>query len=137
MPDQNRALPEPQPKRQRQEQEGEYDGNHIPWKTFEPQSEPYLHHETNTTEEMQHVIETVNEGHIKHMTQIHSEQSNLAPPEIPPKSIAAAKAGKASIPQPKYVEDTFKRPRSTSLPQQTEPYAQMIPPVTNSANEEV
>ncbi|KAJ5202597.1 hypothetical protein N7449_004676 [Penicillium cf. viridicatum] len=129
MPDQKRALPEPQPKRQKQEQEGEYDDNHIPWKTFETQSEQYLHHETSTTEEMQHAIEPANEEHIKHMTQMHSEKGNLAPHETPPKSIAAANAEKASISQPKYVENTFERPRSTSVPQPTELYAQMIPPV--------
>lgn len=128
-PDQKRALPEPQPKRQKQEQEGEYDDNHIPWKTFETQSEQYLHHETSTTEEMQHTIEPTNEEHIKHMTQMHSEQGNLAPHEASLKSIAAANAEKASISQPKYVENTFEWPRSTSVPQPTELYAQMIPPV--------
>ncbi|KAI1829072.1 hypothetical protein DTO027I6_10003 [Penicillium roqueforti] len=130
MPDRNRALPEPQPKRQKQEQEGEYDGNHILWKTFQPQSEQYLHHETSTTEEMQHAVRPVNEGHIKRMTQMHSEQGNLTP-EIPPKFIAAANAGKALIPQPKYVEDTFERSRSTSVPRLADLYAQMIPPVAN------
>ncbi|CAG8121950.1 unnamed protein product, partial [Penicillium nalgiovense] len=111
MPDQKRALPEPQPKRQNQEQEGEYEDNHIPWKTFELQSEQYLHHESSTSKEMQHAIEP-----------------HLMRP--PPKSIAAANAEKALIFQPKHVEETFERPRSTSVPQPTEPYAQMNPPAS-------
>jgi hypothetical protein len=137
MPDQKRALPEPRPKRQNQEQEGEYEDNHIPWKTFELQSEQYLHHESSTSKEMQHAIEPINGERVKHMSQKHSEQGNLAPHEAPPKSIAAANAEKASIFQPKHVEETFERPRSTSVPQPTEPYAQMIPPVINSNYEEI
>jgi hypothetical protein len=137
MPDQKHALPEPQPKRQKQEQEGEYEDNHIPWKTLERQSEQYLHHESSTRKEMQHTIEPANEEHIKHTSHIHSEQGNLAPHEAPPKSIAAANAEKASIFQTKHVEDTFQRPRCTSVPQTTEPYVQMIPPVTNSNYEEI
>ncbi|CAG8165551.1 unnamed protein product, partial [Penicillium nalgiovense] len=129
MPDQKHALPEPQPKRQTQEQEGEYEDNHIPWKTFERQSEQCLHHESSTNKEMQHAIEPANEEHIKHMSQRHFEQGNLGPHEVPPKG-AVANVEKASIFQPKHVKGTFERPRSTSVPQPTEPYAQMIPPAS-------
>ena len=85
---------------------------------------------------MQHTIEPANEEHIKHMSQRHSEQGNLGPHEVPPKG-ATANVEKASIFQPKHVKGTFERPRSTSVPQPTEPYAQMIPPVTNSNYEEI
>lgn len=136
MPDQKRALPEPQPKRQKQEQEGEYDDNHIPWKAFEPQSEQYLQHENSTTEELQHTIEPGNDADIKHLDQSQSGKGDLAPHETSPKSIAATIAEKTSISQPKYgraaVEDIPDWPRSISVSQPTEFYAQRNPPVINS-----
>lgn len=95
MPDQKRALPEPQPKRQNQEQEGEYEDNHIPWKTFELQSEQYLHHESSTSKEMQHAIEPVNGERIKHMSQKYPDQGNLAPHEAPPKEYCGCECGES------------------------------------------
>ncbi|KAJ6163711.1 hypothetical protein N7497_003690 [Penicillium chrysogenum] len=131
MSDQKPALPEPRSKQQKQKQERASDEYHFRWRAFEPQSEQFSRYETSTNEEMQHAMEPANEEHLKHMSQRHSEQSNLGPHEVPPKD-AAANVEKASIFQPKHVKGTFERPRSTSVPQPTEPYAQTIPPVTNS-----
>ncbi|CAI7635164.1 unnamed protein product [Penicillium palitans] len=123
------AKREPQPKRQKQVQEGEFGELQIPWKAFEPQSEQYLQHENSTTEDLQHIIEPGNDADIKHVDQSQSGKGDLAPHETSPKSDAAANAEKASISQPKYVENTFERPRSTSVPQTAKLYAQIIPPV--------
>ncbi|KAJ5245012.1 hypothetical protein N7489_005108 [Penicillium chrysogenum] len=128
---------EPRSKQQKQKQERASDEYHFRWRAFEPQSEQFSRYETSTNEEMQHAMEPANEEHIKHMSQRYSEQGSLSPHETPPKSIAAAKAEKASIFQPKHVEDTSERPRSTPVPQPTELYAQMIPPVINSNYEEI
>ncbi|CAG8897819.1 unnamed protein product [Penicillium nalgiovense] len=128
--DQKPALPEPRSKQQKQKQERASDEYHFRWRAFEPQSEQFSRYETSTNEEMQHAMEPANEEHIKHMSQRYSEQGSLSPHETPPKSIAAAKAEKASIFQPKHVEDTSERPRSTPVPQPTELYAQMIPPAS-------
>ncbi|KZN94217.1 hypothetical protein EN45_044070 [Penicillium chrysogenum] len=128
--DQKPALPEPRSKQQKQKQERASDEYHFRRRAFEPQSEQFSRYETSTNEEMQHAMEPANEEHIKHMSQRYSEQGSLSPHETPPKGIAAAKAEKASIFQPKHVEDTSERPRSTPVPQPTELYAQMIPPAS-------
>ena len=138
--DRKPALPEPQPKRQKrngqkQKQQGELSDNYISWKAFEPQSEQSLQYETSSAEETQCIIEPARKAYIKHLDQRYPGEHNLEPHEMPPKSIAAVIAEKASISQPKYshaaVEDILERPGSTSVSQPNELYAQMTPPVIN------
>lgn len=84
---------------------------------------------------MQHIIEPAKEAYIKDLDPRYPGQGDLAPQEMPLKTIAAEIEEKALVSQPKYGraadEDILKRPRSTSASQPTELYAQMTPPVTN------
>jgi hypothetical protein len=132
-PGKSLALLEPQPKRRKQLQESEFSEHHIQWKAFDPQSEQYLQHEKGTTEESQRTIEPANEADIKHLDPSRSGKGDLKSQETSPKRNAATIAENPSISQRRCeaVEDIPDWPRSMSVSQPTELYAQMTPPVIN------
>ncbi|CAG7935627.1 unnamed protein product [Penicillium salamii] len=128
------APPEPQPKRQKPKQEGESGEYHIRRRAFEPQPEASLQYETSTNENMQHAIGPTKEADNKGSDQGYSGKGDLAPHEMPPKSIATKIADKASILQPEYgraaVGDILEWSRSISVSQPAQLYAHMTPPTS-------
>ncbi|KAJ5337300.1 hypothetical protein N7541_009237 [Penicillium brevicompactum] len=134
--DRKPALPEPQPKRQLQKQERASGEKHIRWRAIEPQPEQSLRHKKRTNERMQHAIEPTKEVDNKVLDQRYSGKDGLAAHETPPKSIATTVTEKASIFQPEYGraadEDILEWPRSISVSQSAQLYAQMTPPVINN-----
>lgn len=89
---------------------------------------------------MQHAIEPTKEVESKVLIQRYSGKGDLAAHETPPKSIATTVAEKASIFQPEYGraadEDILEWPRSISVSQPAQLYAQMTPPVINNNQRE-
>jgi hypothetical protein len=139
--DRKPALPEPQPKRQLQKQERASGELEIRWRATEPQPEQSLRHKKSTNEKMQHAIEPTKEADNKDLDQRFSGKDDLATHETPPKSIATTILEKDSIFQPEYGraadEDILEWPRSISVSQPAQLYAQMTPPVINTNLREI